>query len=131
MKVLILYILAAVPFWIADAVWLGVVAKRFYREALGALMAPKVQKLPALIFYLAYPMGLVIFVLWPADAAGPHADRSAYVIAGGLFGLFCYGTYDLVNQATLKDWPWRLTVLDMAWGTALSAAVTAVALRQM
>ncbi len=117
-----LYLLVAIPFWIADAVWLGIVAKGFYRRALGSLMADKVSLLPAALFYLAYPAGLVIFVLYPAFGAGPSRPLLPFVISGGLFGLFCYGTYDLVNQATLKGWPWRLTVVDMAWGTVVSAA---------
>jgi uncharacterized membrane protein len=123
-----LYLLTAVPFWIADAIWLGFVAKDFYRRALAPLMAPRVNPWPAALFYLAYPAGLVIFVLYPAHGAGPPRPMLPVILGGGLFGLFCYGTYDLVNQATLKDWPWRLTFVDMAWGTTISALSVAIAL---
>lgn len=124
MRWLTLYLAVAMPLLIADGVWLGLIAKRFYREALGSLMTPKVRLAPAAMFYLGYPVGLVIFALQPALAGGGLAQA---VILGGLFGLFCYGTYDLVNYATLRGWPLRLTVVDMAWGTALSASATALA----
>lgn len=114
----------AVPFWLLDALWLGVVAKTFYRRALGPLMARKVQILPAALFYLAYPIGLALFALAPNWTTHGPAQLAGL---GALFGLFCYGTYDLVNQATLDGWPWRLTLVDMAWGTFASAAACAVA----
>jgi uncharacterized membrane protein len=121
MRVLTAYLALAIPLLVVDAIWLGVIAKRFYREALGPLMAAPVKLVPAAIFYLAYPVGLLIFALDPSASAGGAALR------GGLFGLFCYGTYDLVNQATLKGWPLRLTLVDMTWGTIISAAATALA----
>jgi uncharacterized membrane protein len=115
------YLAVALPVLIADALWLGLIAKRFYRDALGPLMAKPVKILPAALFYLGYPLGLAIFAVVPATGIG-HA-----AMLGGLFGLFCYGTYDLVNHATLEGWPLRLTLVDMAWGTALSAMASAVA----
>jgi uncharacterized membrane protein len=115
------YFAIAVPLLIADGVWLGLVAKRFYRDALGSLMTKRVKVLPAALFYFGYPLGLAIFAVLPATGLG-HA-----ALLGGLFGLFCYGTYDLVNHATLEGWPLRLTLVDMAWGTALSAVASALA----
>jgi uncharacterized membrane protein len=124
MRWIVMYLAIAVPLLIADGVWLGLVAKRFYREALGPLMAPQIKLLPAVLFYLGYPVGLVIFALMPALAGGGFTQA---LLAGGLFGLFCYGTYDLVNQATLRGWPLRLTLVDMTWGTGLSAAAAGLA----
>jgi uncharacterized membrane protein len=115
------YLAIAVPLLIADGVWLGLVAKRFYRDALGPLMTKRVKVLPAALFYFGYPLGLAIFAVLPA-AGVAHAG-----LLGGLFGLFCYGTYDLVNHATLEGWPLRLTLVDMAWGTVLSAVASALA----
>jgi uncharacterized membrane protein len=115
------YLATALPLLLADGLWLGVIAKRFYREALGPLMARRVKIAPAALFYLGYPIGLAIFAVLPATGIANAA------LLGGLFGLFCYGTYDLVNHATLEGWPLRLTLVDMAWGTALSAAASAVA----
>jgi uncharacterized membrane protein len=116
------YLAVAVPFWLLDAVWLGLVARRFYREALGVLMAKPVKPIPAVLFYVAYPAGLAVFVL--GSGLAPGVTQAA--MFGGLFGLFCYGTYDLVNHATIKGWPLRLTVVDMAWGVAASGAACAV-----
>lgn len=115
------YLAVAIPLLIADGIWLGLVAKSFYRAALGPLMARRVKLAPAALFYLGYPLGLAIFAVLPATSLA-HA-----ALLGGLFGLFCYGTYDLVNHATLEGWPLRLTLVDMAWGTALSAAATTLA----
>ncbi len=117
------YFAAALPFWLVDAVWLGLVARRFYRDALGDLMAKPVQILPAVLFYVGYPAGLAIFVL--ASPLAPSALQAAAL--GGLFGLFCYGTYDLVNQSTIKGWPVRLTLVDMTWGVVASAAACGIA----
>jgi uncharacterized membrane protein len=122
MRMFWIYMAIAVPFWILDGLWLGVVAKDFYRTALGSLMAAKIQFLPATLFYLVYPAGLAYFAVVPYPGAVAKA-----ALAGGLFGFFCYATYDLTNQATLAGWPWRLTVVDIAWGTALSAAAAIIA----
>ena len=119
-----LYLAAALPFWLLDAIWLGLAAKSFYRSALGSLMTRKVKLAPAAIFYFAYPLGLVLFVLSPNWTALGVTQLAGL---GGLFGLFCYGTYDLTNQATLAGWPLRLTLVDMAWGTCASAAACGVA----
>lgn len=113
-----LYLAAALPFWLLDALWLGLAAKSFYRSALGPLMARKVNLVPAIIFYIGYPLGLVLFVLAPNWTTLGIAQLAGL---GGLFGLVCYGTYDLSNHATLEGWPLRLTLVDMAWGTTATA----------
>jgi uncharacterized membrane protein len=105
-----------------DALWLGAIAPGWYRQALGPLLAPQPDLAAAGLFYLVYPLGLVIF------AVAPHGDvpgmgRSA--LAGALFGFFAYATYDLSNLATLRGWPWGISVLDVAWGSALSAVASA------
>jgi uncharacterized membrane protein len=114
------YGLVAVPFWLMDGVWLGLIAKRFYRESLGQLMARKVKLLPAVVFYAVYPAGLVLFIMMAATSpinAG---------LMGAAFGFFCYATYDLTNHATLEGWPLRLTLVDLAWGTVASGAACAI-----
>jgi uncharacterized membrane protein len=125
MKQVVSYLAVAVPFWVLDAIWLGFVAKAFYRNALGALMARKIKPVPAALFYVCYPLGLVLFAVTPALLLGMTWAHAGMV--GAAFGAFCYGTYDLVNQATLEGWPWRLTVVDMAWGCFASGVATAVA----
>ena len=101
-----------------DGLWLGVVARDLYQHEMGNLMADQPRWAAAAAFYLAYPVGLVIFAVRPALAA--HSMGRA-VLLGGLFGLFAYGTYDLTNLAVLRDWPLRLTFIDLAWGTFASA----------
>ncbi len=104
-----------------DFLWLGVVAKNLYREGMGHLMAPDVNLAAAAGFYLLYPIGLVVFAVLPSGG-----DWLRALLLGALFGLFCYGTYDLTNLAILKDWPLSLTFVDIAWGAAVSAAGASV-----
>lgn len=106
-----------------DALWLGVVAKDLYQQEMGHLMAAQPRWAAAAAFYLAYPLGLVIFAVRPALAA--HSVGRA-VVLGGLFGLFAYGTYDLTNLAVVRDWPLGLTFIDLAWGTFASAVSAGV-----
>jgi uncharacterized membrane protein len=115
--------LAAVLVMVAlDMLWLGVVAKTMYQQAIGHLMAEAPKVLAAIVFYALYALGLVVFALAPqAEDAG--WGRTVYT--GALFGFFAYATYDLSNLATLRNWPIRLTLIDMAWGTALSATAAA------
>ena len=106
-----------------DMIWLGVVAKSFYQEGIGHLMAGKPVVLVAVAFYILYAIGLVFFAVVATESASGYAKTALY---GALFGFFAYATYDLTNLATLKNWPVGLALLDMAWGTVVSA-VSAVA----
>lgn len=107
-------------FFAIDLVWLGVVAKNFYRQHIGHLLAPDVNWGAAILFYLLFIGGLVFFAVKPALEAGSASRALGY---GALFGLLTYATYDLTNQATMRDWPVLVTVVDLAWGTVLSATV--------
>ena len=102
---------------VLDFMWLGVIAKNLYREGIGHLMAPSVNLGAAAGFYLLYPIGLVVFAVLPSGG-----DWLRALALGALFGLFCYATYDLTNLAILRDWPLSVTLVDMAWGAAVSAA---------
>jgi uncharacterized membrane protein len=101
-----------------DAVWLGLLMGPTYHAYIGELTLAEPKLLPAALFYLLYPVGLLVFAVLPA--LRKHDWRAALVL-GGLLGLVAYGTYDLSNLATLRGWAWQLTVIDMAWGTFLSA----------
>ena len=109
---------------VLDGIWLLVVARSFYRQHLGFLMADTPNWAAAGAFYVIYAVGVTVF----ATQAGVE-DASVLTAAwrGALFGLVAYATYDLTNMATLRGWPTIVTVVDMAWGTALSAAVAAAA----
>ncbi len=117
------YAAAAVLMIVIDLIWLGVIAKPIYRDGIGHLMAESPNIPAAVLFYLMFPVGLMIFAVVP-NAASPEWTKT--MIAGALFGLFAYATYDLTNLATLKGWPVGLAVLDTAWG-ALVSSVSAAA----
>ena len=100
-----------------DAFWLGVLARDFYRTELAGLMAEQVRLLPAAVFYLGYPAGLLALALWPLPPT-----LSAAASRAALLGLIAYGVYDMTNLATLKGFSARLALTDMAWGVVVSAS---------
>lgn len=108
---------------VIDLTWLGVVAKSFYRDQLGKLMADSVNWWAGGIFYLLFVAGLLVFVVNPAIA---KESIGWCVGIGFLFGVITYSTYDLTNLSTLKDWPLKVTVVDLIWGGVLSASVSIV-----
>ena len=118
-----LYLIALPVFFAIDMVWLGLVAKDFYREQIGSLMRSPVNWPAAIVFYLLFILGLVVFVIAPAMDRDSWARALLY---GVLFGLITYATYDLTNLATIRDWPLLLTVVDLIWGMVLAAAVSVI-----
>ena len=115
-----LYLIALPIFFIVDMIWLAVIAKNFYKNQIGFLMKPDVNWTAAIIFYLLFLVGVVLFVIEPA------LEKKNLMFAlgrGALFGLITYATYDLTNLATLKDWPLKVVVVDMIWGAVLSGTV--------
>jgi uncharacterized membrane protein len=118
-----LYAVALPVFFAIDMVWLGLIAKNFYRDQIGFLMKNEVNWIAALAFYLLFVVGLVVFVIAPAieKNAWTHA-----LLFGALFGLITYATYDLSNLATLKDWPLLVTLVDLVWGATLAASVSTI-----
>jgi len=118
------YLVALLVFFLADMVWLGTMVSRLYRPALGDILLSEVSMPPAILFYLLYPIGLVIFAIVPALRSGSIVTAFLF---GALFGLFTYGTYDLTNHATLRNWSTTLTIADMAWGTFLGGISAACA----
>jgi uncharacterized membrane protein len=115
-----LYLATLVAFFAIDLVWLSLVARAFYRKYLGFLMAPKVNWPAALIFYLLFVVGILVFAILPGLEAG---SLKTTIVHAALFGLIAYATYDLTNLATLKDWPLIVTGVDLAWGTVVSVLV--------
>ena len=118
-----LYLATFIAFFAIDMVWLGFVARTFYRKHLGFLMATSPNWLAALVFYLLFITGILVFVVVP----GLETDSlKTTLLRAALFGLVAYATYDLTNLATLKNWPVLITVVDLAWGMVLSVAVSYV-----
>jgi uncharacterized membrane protein len=118
-NILVTYLLTLVIFFLIDMVWLGLVAKDFYRRHLGAMLSPKVNWPAAILFYLLFIAGLLLFVIEPAQGNALQA-----LWKGAVFGLIAYATYDLTNLATFKNWPLLVTVVDLVWGTVLGALVS-------
>ncbi|MBL8588049.1 MAG: DUF2177 family protein [Methylobacteriaceae bacterium] len=113
----------ALAFLILDAIWLGVVAKDFYRQQIGHLLAPDFRLGPAILFYLVYLGGVSWFALAPAAAGG---DWRAALLPAAILGFVAYATYDLTNWAVMRDWPAVVTVADIAWGTVLTTVAAGV-----
>lgn len=110
-------------FFVIDMIWLGLVAKNFYQGQIGFLMKANVNWVAAIIFYLLFIVGLVIFVISPAVE---NNSLKQAILYGALFGLISYATYDLTNLATLKDWPLLVTIVDLIWGTVLGSTVSLI-----
>lgn len=107
-------------FFAIDMLWLGVIARDFYRDQIGSLMKVDVNWWAAILFYLIFIAGMVFFVIAPAleKRSWRHA-----LFVGAIFGFVTYATFDLTALALLKDWPLLITLVDLAWGTVLSASV--------
>lgn len=119
-----LYLPTLVVFLVLDALWLGVVARGFYREQLGDLMRPDVRWGAALLFYLLFIAAVLVFVVGPALERG---SLSFAIGLGAFFGLVAYATYDLTNLAVLRGFSTTVAVVDMAWGAVVTAGTSAAA----
>ncbi len=120
-KMLLSYLLTTVVFFAIDLVWLGLIAKNLYRKYLGDMLSEKVNWGAALIFYLLFIVGIFLFVIIPAIEK-QSAIRA--LVLGAIFGLITYATYDLTNYATLKGFPLNVVIIDLIWGTFLTATVS-------
>ena len=118
------YFLVATGIFVAiDSVWLGLIAPKFYKKHIGHILAPKPDFIAAAIFYIIYIIAVVVFVIVP----GLDEGSLSFVIShGALLGLAMYATYDLTNQATVKNWPKTVTIVDLAWGTFITTAVSTI-----
>ncbi len=116
-SIAVAYVATLVALLALDSVWLTVMGKALYRPVLGDMMLEGFRPAPAIVFYLLYIALLVYFVVKP----GLGQDFSTALFNAALFGLACYATYDLTNQATLKNWSTTLTLADMAWGAVVTA----------
>ena len=122
MKTLVIaYAAAALAFLAIDAVWLSTMANLLYRPLLGDMLAPQFRLMPAILFDVIYIGGMVFFAIRPALVTGRLATAALH---GAALGFVAYGTYDLTNHATLRDWPTIITVADMIWGTLLTASAS-------
>ncbi len=105
-----------------DLLWLGVVAKSLYQKYIGHHMRPDIQWVPGVLFYLLYVAAIVVFVVQPS------LEKQSLMRAvgmGAFFGLAAYAAFDLTCLALFKDFPLKIAIIDLAWGTALTAMVSA------
>ncbi len=121
MKLLITYFSALTVLLVLDSIWLFLIAKNFYKKYIGHLYAENVNFASAILFYLIYTLGIVVFCVMPnADSNSPLKT----LLLGGLFGLVAYATYDLTNLATLKGFPVNVAVVDIIWGAVVTSLVS-------
>lgn len=113
----VIYLATLLAIGVLDALWLGLVATNLYKSGIGHLMAAKPNIPAAAAFYFIYPIGVVFFAALPAQE-----DWARALLLGALFGFFCYGTYDATSMAVLRDWPLKITLIDVAWGAVVTAA---------
>lgn len=118
-----LYLIALPVFFAIDMIWLGFVARGFYQKQIGVLLKQNVNWPAAIIFYLLFILGLVVFVVAPSIG---NDSWLRVALLGALFGLITYATYDLTNLATLKNWPLTVTIIDLIWGMVLSSSVSTI-----
>lgn len=118
---ILIYIIALVIFLALDFLWLGFIAKDFYRNNLKGIISEGFVALPAIIFYMAYVFGIVFLVVKPNIGEGVS---SALISSALVFGSVAYATYDLTNAATIKEWPFNVVVIDVIWGAILTTSVS-------
>jgi uncharacterized membrane protein len=118
-----LYLCLAPIFFGIDMLWIVVVANNFYKKELGALLSPSPIWWAAILFYLLYLAGVVVFVILPSAASGSWQKA---LILGALFGLIAYATYDLTNYSTTANWPLTVTLVDLAWGTFVTGLISVI-----
>lgn len=118
-----LYLIALPVFFGIDMIWLGLVAKNFYAKQIGFLMNPNINWLAAILFYLLFIAGLVVFVITPALGKQSWIQT---LLLGAFFGLVTYATYDLTNLATIKSWPFLVTIVDLVWGSVLASSISMI-----
>lgn len=117
------FFVALGSFLVVDGLWLTLIAKNFYNKHLGFIMAKNPNLLAAGLFYLIYVFAMVVLIVSPGIEKGSFWST---VLSGALFGLCCYATYDLTNLATVQNWPLIVTIVDLIWGTFLSATIAAI-----
>lgn len=120
MKYIALFFITTLIFFAIDMLWLGVIAKNFYREKLSFIFTGLENWQAALIFYFIYIFGILYFAVLPGFE---HHQWKTVLFNGAFLGFLCYATYDLTNMATIKQWPLSIVMVDIIWGTILTGSV--------
>lgn len=117
-----IFVVTSIIFLLIDAIWLRFVAWPLYQRYIGHLLKT-VNVLPAFVFYVIYVLGMIFFVINPNLN---NFELSKVLLTGFFFGVVAYATYDLTNMATLKDWPWTITIIDVIWGGFVTMVTTTI-----
>ena len=118
----ILYLATLIVIIPIDFLFLGTVAKSFFTSQIGDMLGD-IRLAPAILFYLLYVVGILIFVSGPITATWQST-----LLYGALFGLFCYATFELTSLSLLKHWTWPVVVVDVCWGTFVTAVSATIGL---
>ena len=121
----IAYVATGLVFLALDAIWLTFAAQRLYRPLMGDMLLESFRVVPAMLFYLVYIAGIVVFAVSPALASERWTTAAFH---GAFLGFLAYATYDLTNLATLRNWPMAVTIADLGWGTFVTACAATVGL---
>ena len=121
-RTIILYVATLLVIVPIDFLFLGLVAKGFFTSQVGDMLGT-IRLAPAILFYLLYVVGILIFV-----SASPGATWQSTLLYGALFGFFCYATFELTSMSLLKHWTWPVVVVDVAWGAFVTAVSSTLGL---
>ena len=119
-KLAALYGICTAVFFALDFAWLSVSTERLYKPMLAGLLSEQPKLGVAAAFYLLYVVGIIALAVMPGVRQG---SAIAALWRGALLGLLAYATYDLTNLSTIRDWPWQISAIDLAWGTTVSSLV--------
>ena len=123
MEYILSFVVASIVMGVLDFIWLVYLSRKFYADALGDLILKKPRMTPAILFYFIYLVGLIFFVIHPSLSAG---SVSTALASGALFGFVAYSTYDLTNLATINGFKTKIVVIDLIWGTFLTATTATI-----
>jgi uncharacterized membrane protein len=124
MELLIKLLITGAAMGLLDFIWLGYLAKKIYYSQMGELLLAKPNMIPALLFYVIYVVGVIVFVVDPSLAKGSLAYAAGY---GALFGLVAYATYDLTSLSVVKGFSAKVVIIDIIWGVLLTMTVASLA----
>jgi uncharacterized membrane protein len=124
MNIFIAYISTLLPLVALDALWILVLAKKFYADQMGFLFSKSINLVPVAFFYPLYALGILMLVVIPSVSASSWIEA---LWRGAILGLVAYGAYDLTNHATIANWPLSMTIVDMVWGMTVTALTSVIA----
>jgi uncharacterized membrane protein len=123
MKYIVIYFITLVILLALDFLWLGVLSRNFYKANIGHLMSENIKILPVIFFYTIYPIAIMVFSLVPGLK---DENIARTLILAAFLGFISYGTYNFTNLATLKDWPFKVLLVDITWGTFVTTFTTLI-----